>query len=56
MPRQPRVPVRWGFVLMVGTIVFAVLGTAVYYGWEPITSDPRVRKNVDQVIKRTLGN
>lgn len=51
MPRQPRVPVRWGFVLMMGVVVFGVLGTALYYG----SSDSQLRKDAVQVIKRTLG-
>jgi hypothetical protein len=56
MPRNERVPVRWGFVLVTGAVVFAVLGVALYYGWGPLSSDAAMRKEAIGVVNRALGH
>ena len=55
MPRRERVPVRWGFVLMAGAVVFGVLGAITYYGVGPLSEDSQVRKDAISWVKRTLG-
>ena len=55
-PRQPRVPVRWGFVLVSGAVVAAVIGVAVYYGSAAVSADPKFQKNAISLVRRTLGH
>jgi hypothetical protein len=55
-PRQPRVPVRWGFVLMMGIVVLGVVGAAAYYGSAKLSADPEARKSAISFVKRTIGH
>jgi hypothetical protein len=55
MPRRERVPVRWGFVLMTGVVVFGVIGAIAWYGVGPLSEDSQVRNDAISWVKRTLG-
>lgn len=55
MPRRERVPVRWGFVLMAGVVVFGILGAVAWYGIGPLSEDSQFRKDAISFVKRTLG-
>ena len=52
--RQPRVPVRWGFVLMSGIVVLTVIGAAIHYGSGAVSGSPEFQKNAVGFIKRVL--
>ena len=55
-PRQPRVPVRWGFVLISGAIVFGALGAVAYYCSSAVAGDSELRKGAISFVKRALGH
>lgn len=55
MPRQPRVPVRWGFVLASGLVMLAVIGAAVHFGSAVVSANPEFQKNAIAFVKRTLS-
>jgi hypothetical protein len=52
--RQPRVPVRWGFVLMSGIVVLGIIGGAIYYGSGSVASNPQARQSVIGFVKRIV--
>jgi len=54
-PRQPRVSVRWGFVLASGVIVLAVIGAVVHYGSAAVSANPPFQKHAIAFVKRTLS-
>jgi hypothetical protein len=56
MPRRERVPVRWGFVLLVGALVFGVIGAAVWFGGASVAEDPKVKKDAISLVRRALGH
>jgi hypothetical protein len=56
MPRRERVPVRWGFVLAMGAVVFGVIGAIVWYGGGAVAEDPKVKKDAISIARRVFGN
>jgi hypothetical protein len=56
MPRRERVPVRWGFVLMMGAVVFGVIGAIVWYGGGAVADDPKAKKDAISWVRRALGH
>ena len=55
-PAQPRVPVRWGFVLTMGLIVEPPVGAAAYYFFSDAVADQTSQKSAIGFVKRVLGH
>ena len=52
--RQPRVPVRWGFVLMMGVVVAALGWALLHFGGSAVADNPEYEKGAVAWIKRHL--
>ena len=54
-PRQPRVPVRWGFVLMSGLVVALVGAVAFHFASKAVSAHPEYRTSAVTLVKRALA-
>jgi hypothetical protein len=56
MTRRERVPVRWGFVIAAGAIVFGVIGAVLWYGGGAVAEDPKAKKEAISLVRKALGH
>ena len=52
--RQPRVPVRWGFVLGAGVVVLAIGWAVLHFGGSAVAENPEYKDGAVAWIKKHL--